>query len=138
MKNLIAHLTIAIVLFGGSAAIASAQIPTVFAVGSFLGTAAAAKTANSNSMYRINAYATRYHSYQMNRGETVKVQLTGDGDTDLDLYVYDENGKLISKSETYSDREYAYITANMRTSITVKVVNRDDVYNDYDLTVWIK
>lgn len=135
MKNIIAHLTIAIVLFGGSAIVASAQIPTAFAIGSFLGTAAAA---NSENMFRVNAYDTRYHYYNLNRGETVKVQLTGDGDTDLDLYVYDENGKLISKSETYSDREYAYITANMRTSITVKVVNRDDVYNDYDLTVWIK
>jgi len=61
------------------------------------------------------------------------VDLSGDGDTDLDLYVYGPDGHLVCSSESYYDDEFCswhqYRTANVR----VKIKNLGNVYNVYDL-----
>ena len=57
-------------------------------------------------------------------GFKAAVVLVGDGDTDLDLYVYDENGKLITYSEGPSDREAVSWTPRWTGKFTIKVVNR--------------
>ncbi len=36
-------------------------------------------------------------------GDLGEVAVIGDGDTDLDLYIYDENGNLIDDDEDYTD-----------------------------------
>ena len=38
-------------------------------------------------------------------GELARVAISGDGDSDLDLYVYDEGGNLICRADTRSDDE---------------------------------
>ena len=53
----------------------------------------------------------------------------GDGDTDLDLYIYDENGNLIARSVSYSDREYVSWRPSWTGTFKIKVVNRGNVYN---------
>jgi hypothetical protein len=60
--------------------------------------------------------------------------ISGDGDTDLDLYVYDSNG-LIARADSYSDDEIADLIIYNGGYFTVKVVNRGRVYNDYELIV---
>lgn len=60
-----------------------------------------------------------------------EIAVSGDGDTDLDLYVYDSNGNLIASDEDYSDDCYVSWVPRWTGRYIVKVVNRGPVYNRY-------
>lgn len=77
--------------------------------------------AKGTDVYRINFRA----------GQTAIVTVVGDGDTDLDLYVYDENGNLIDKDADYSDDCVVTFTPRWTGVFVIKVVNRGNVYNSY-------
>lgn len=62
-----------------------------------------------------------------------EVGIIGDGDTDLDLYVYDENGNLIGSDADYSGNCYVSWVPRRTGTFLVKVLNRGKVYNDYSL-----
>jgi hypothetical protein len=69
-------------------------------------------------------------------GGWVTIAVSGDGDTDLDLYVYDPNGRLVGHDDGPTDdcgvRFYASYTAKY----TVKVVNRSSFFsNKYVIVV---
>lgn len=61
------------------------------------------------------------------------IALSGDGDTDLDLYVYDRRGNLICQSLSYYDDEYCSWYQSRTRPIRVEVKNLGYVYNVYDL-----
>ena len=63
--------------------------------------------------------------------EITQVTINGDGSTDLDLYVYDENGNLICKDEGYSDDCVASFRPFWTQTMTIKVVNRGGRTNRY-------
>lgn len=54
--------------------------------------------------FRVNARATRWFDVVMQGGRPAQLWVEGDGDTDIDCWVYDENGNLI-----VSDTDYTYI-----------------------------
>lgn len=60
-----------------------------------------------------------------------EVAVSGDGDTDLDLYVYDSNDNLIARDIDYSDDCYVCWVPKWTGRFTIKVVNRGPVYNRY-------
>lgn len=62
-----------------------------------------------------------------------EIAVSGDGDTDLDLYVYDSNGHLIASDESYSDDCYVRWVPAWTGRFIVKVVNRGPLYNRYVL-----
>lgn len=68
--------------------------------------------------------------------ELAGATLSGDGDTDLDLYVYDFNGNLICKSEANSDDEICSWTPAWTGTFKIVVLNRGTVYNRYSLKLW--
>lgn len=94
-------------------------------------------TRGSNSpMYCVdvvsaNSYDLYRHTFRANEGATVVCN--GDGDTDLDLYIYDENYNLIDKDDDYTD--YCICTFNPRWTGTfyIKIVNRGRIANRYVL-----
>ncbi len=63
-------------------------------------------------------------------GETARVAVSGDGDTRLDLYVYDENGNLSPRGRSRR-RLPGELGAQMDRKIRIKVVNRGRVPNRY-------
>jgi len=65
--------------------------------------------------------------------ELAEIALVGDGDTDLDLYVYDENGNLIDKDDDYTDDCYVSWVPRWTGLYIIKIVNRGSVYNRYYL-----
>jgi hypothetical protein len=73
-------------------------------------------------------------------GEQAGAIVSGDGDTDLDLYVYDEYGNLICKSETYGDDEVCTWTPTFNSigarQFKVKIMNRGSVYNNYTILLY--
>lgn len=66
-------------------------------------------------------------------GQLAEVGIVGDGDTDLDLYVYDENANLICRSESYSDTEYCSWEPSWTGPFLVIVRNLGPVWNEYML-----
>ena len=69
-------------------------------------------------------------------GDWVTIGLSGDGDTDLDLYVYDPYGRLVGYDNGSTDdclvRFYALYTGKY----TIRVVNRSNVLsNKYVIAV---
>lgn len=63
--------------------------------------------------------------------QLAEILVSGDGDTDLDLYVYDSNGNLIAKDTDYSDDCYVRWVPAWTGRYTVRIVNRGPVYNRF-------
>ena len=68
---------------------------------------------------------------RMRGGEVALIGVTGDGDTDLDLEVYDEFGNLIVRDARYGDRCLVEWTPKWTGNFTVRIKNLGRVYNDY-------
>lgn len=66
-------------------------------------------------------------------GESARVSVCGDGDTDLDLYIYDENGNFITSDTDGLD--YCVCTFNPRWTGTfyIKIKNWGRITNCYTL-----
>jgi hypothetical protein len=69
-------------------------------------------------------------------GHLAEVAVIGDGDTDLDLYVYDPAGRLVAKDDDPTDRCYVRFFPRTSGTYTIKVVNRSDTLsNAYAIAV---
>lgn len=78
-----------------------------------------------------NSYNTYYCDFR--GGEFACVAVTGDHDTDLDLYIYDQNMNLIAYDEDYTDNCLVTFTPSWTGRFYMKVVNRGGVYNNFAL-----
>jgi hypothetical protein len=67
-----------------------------------------------------------------NGHETAQVLVAGDGASDLDLYVYDENDNLICRDDDGTDRMLCTWTPRHTGMFTVEIRNLGDA-NAYDL-----
>lgn len=81
----------------------------------------------------VNAGYTDTWTIRFRGGEAAYVVVSGDGDTDLDLYVYDENGNFITSDTDYSDDCVVSFTPRWTGVFYIKIVNRGRVYNRYVL-----
>lgn len=79
----------------------------------------------------VNAGGTDVYNVSFRGGELAIVTVIGDGDTDLDLYVYDNNGNLIDSDTDYSDNCVCTWTPRWTGNFRIKIVNRGRVYNSY-------
>ena len=82
-------------------------------------------------VYRVPARGTDTFTVKFFSNERATIVVSGDGDTDLDLYVYDDNGNLIAKDDDYSDDCVVNWVPRWTGQFTIKVVNRGNVYNEY-------
>ncbi len=64
-------------------------------------------------------------------GELAEVIVVGDGDNDLDLYIYDESGNLIASDTDYTDQCVCRWVPSWTGSFTIRIVNRGVVYSYY-------
>lgn len=80
---------------------------------------------------RVAANSTDTYVLAFKYGVPAEIFVSGDGDTDLDLYVYDENGNAIVCDDDYSDDCYVCWTPAWTGNFVVKIVNRGPVYNQY-------
>lgn len=87
--------------------------------------------AYDNDRVEARSYVQYYITFR--GGEFAEVAVVGDGDTDLDLYIYDENGNLIDSDIDYTDACYCSFVPSWTGSFRVKIVNRGSVYNRYTL-----
>ena len=83
------------------------------------------------AVHSVNAKSTDSFTVKFFANERATVLVSGDGDTDLDLYVYDEMGNLIAYDEDYSDDCIVNWVPKWTGQFIIKVVNRGNVYNQY-------
>lgn len=82
----------------------------------------------------VNGYATdTFKPIVFQAGQEATVTVYGDGDTDLDLYVYDSNGNLVAKDEDRTDTCVASWVPKWTGAFTIVVKNRGSVYNRYTM-----
>jgi hypothetical protein len=66
-------------------------------------------------------------------GQMARLALVGNGATDLDIYVYDRFGNLVTSGTGFTDREvvsfFPLVTGNYR----IEIVNRGGVFNTFAL-----
>lgn len=77
----------------------------------------------------VNTYNVKFWA-----NELAEVCVSGDGDTDLDLYVYDANGNLIGSDTDYSDDCVVRWVPAWTGTFIIRVVNRGALYNNF--TIW--
>ena len=63
--------------------------------------------------------------------ELAEVIVIGDGDNDLDLFVYDEKGNLIASDTDYSDQCVCRWVPSWTSTFVIRIVNRGVVYSNY-------
>jgi hypothetical protein len=84
--------------------------------------------------YQINARSKHtFRTISFRGGESASVYIEGDGDTDLDLYVYDLRGRLVAMDNDPSDVCLAEWVPQRTGVYIIKVVNHGNVYNEYFL-----
>ena len=81
----------------------------------------------------VNGLSTDTYQISFIANMLAEILVSGDGDTDIDLYVYDSNGNLIASDESYSDDCYVCWVPAWTGKFFVKIVNRGPVYNNYVL-----
>ena len=79
----------------------------------------------------VNAYSTDVYTISFDANEPAAVGLSGDGSTDLDLYVYDQNGNLICTSNGAGDDEACSWTPVWTGPFKIQVKNVGGVENYY-------
>jgi hypothetical protein len=79
----------------------------------------------------VNGNSNDNYDISFIEGELAEIAILGDGDTDLDLYVYDSNGNLIGQDEDYTDRCYVSWVPKWTGRYKVKIVNRGPILNNY-------
>ena len=82
----------------------------------------------------VQANGTDAYTVAFRANEVTRVRLTGDGDTCLELRVYDENGNLVAGDTAgFGDARQVLITPKWTGKFTIKIRNIGNVYNRYTL-----
>jgi hypothetical protein len=98
----------------------------------------------------VSGYSSDHRTIWASAGDYVHIVVAGDGDTDLDLYVFDRNGRVMGSDEdgarfgVDSDEVLEFYPADLAEVIfrapytgtyRIKVVNLGSVYNRYLLAI---
>lgn len=120
MKNIMISLAMAVAVLSVMWSLALAKSVTVDLV---------------SDVFRVPAYQTRWHRVYLSEGSLVDIEITGNGETDLDLYVYDGSDRYITGSENASDDELAELEILRGGYFYIAVVNKGNAANEYELIV---
>ena len=81
----------------------------------------------------VRANVTDVYQVSFRGGERARVAVSGDYDTDLDLYVSDSNGNVVCKDDDSTDQAICGFSPNQAGKYSIRVVNRGRVSNAYTL-----
>ena len=84
---------------------------------------------------KVKARQSDSYTVKLKGREKTQIGVIGDGDTDLDLYIYDENNNLVTKDVDSTDRCYVAVTPKWTGNFRIVIKNRGKVYNRYYLVI---
>ncbi|MCA9300636.1 MAG: hypothetical protein KDA28_16320 [Phycisphaerales bacterium] len=84
---------------------------------------------------RVDARSTDAWRLRLQAGETSTIVVHGDGDTDLDAYLYDENGNLVASDTDGTDLCVLEVSPRWTGQFRLEIRNLGGVFNEYVLTV---
>jgi hypothetical protein len=134
MKKIIANFLIAVVLLTGLSASVLAK-PASETKTNLIESETNAMSTVLASVFRVRGYKTRWHKVYLEAGSYVDIELNGNGNTNLDLYVYGSSNTPIIAKTGSSDYESGELEIYRSGYFWVGVVNRGSYSNDYELTV---
>ncbi len=82
-------------------------------------------------MHRAEARSTWETVLTFQGGQQAEVLVLGDGDTDLDLFIYDENGRLEGSDTDRTDKCIVRWVPARTGRFTIKVENLGTVFNEF-------
>ena len=82
---------------------------------------------------KVNAEEANLYAVEFTGGEAAEAAVVGDGSTDLDLYIFDEDGNLIVMDEDAGDECYVIWKPRSTGVFVITVMNRGSVYNEFAL-----
>lgn len=84
-------------------------------------------------VHQVSAYSTDVFTVTFRGNEAATVIISGDGDTDLDLFVYDEFGNLVGSDTDGSDDCVVRFWPGWTRTYRIEVRNLGAVYNRYEI-----
>ncbi len=81
----------------------------------------------------LSPRATAEYQLEFRGGEFALVTVAGDGDTRLDLYIYDANGRLVTSHVGPGDKRLTSWVPNQTGVFTIQIVNQGTRWNWYAL-----
>jgi hypothetical protein len=88
------------------------------------------------SFRRIFGGQTQTFTAYVVAGVPAAVTIRGDGDTDLDLYVYNRFGQLVAVDDDGTDHCIVRWVPASTGMVTIRLVNLGGVFNDYVIRRW--
>jgi hypothetical protein len=128
MKNLVATFFISLIMVSGLSTVTFANMTTN------LSSIVSESIAN---YFTVGVFGVRSHSLYLSPGETAYIKATGDGSSDLDMFVRNASDEMIISDERESTDGYVKFTAKRGGYYYVNVVNNGRTYNTYKLEVTI-
>ncbi|MDE6310229.1 MAG: hypothetical protein K2L96_00230 [Muribaculaceae bacterium] len=83
----------------------------------------------------IRAGATDTYEIEFRGGELAIVVVTGDGDTDLDVFIYDSEGNLVDSDTDNTDDCVCEWLPSATDTYRIVIKNYGEVYNNYMIAV---
>ena len=82
---------------------------------------------------RVYAFSTITYQLQFRASQLAEVLVSGDGDTDLDLYIYNPYGTLVGYDEYWTDDCYVSWIPPATQTYTIVIKNLGRVYNRFQI-----
>ena len=102
-----------------------------FALLALTATLATAGGPNGRTVDTVRAYSSDSYTLTFRGDERATVIVSGDGDTDLDLFVYDANGNLVASDDDFTDDCVASWVPRWTGQFRIVIRNRGEVFNTY-------
>lgn len=83
------------------------------------------------ALTKVNGAFTDVYDITFTGGEIAEIAIGGDGDTDLDLWVYDEFNNYVASDTSSTDNAYVTWTPRWTGKFRVEVRNQGGVHNQY-------
>lgn len=89
--------------------------------------------ADLHNIDRVSAWESNSYRYKAGADGLIRVMVVGDGNTDLDLFIYDDNWNLIGSDRRHGDAGVVQFRVSAGTHYRIKVQNRGGRTNTFVL-----
>lgn len=105
----------------------------VFTLGVLAQSPTRAASSPLHPTYRIAAHSTNNHNLYFNEHHPIHLHASGNGNTDLDLYVYDHHGRQVTHDDDSTDNCICNFTPEEGETYRIVVINRGHSANSYEM-----